>query len=313
MSDVLYIVIPCYNEEAVLPETIWRFGDKLTRLTNSGLVDAKSRILFVDDGSSDKTWDLIRQANMRDARFSGLSLSRNNGQQNALIAGLMFARDRCDVAITIDADLQHDLNTIDDMLMRYSEGIDIVYGVRADGDPKLRCSRAFYRLMGKLGTPIIYNHSEYRLMSRRVLDGLSEFSEVNLFLRGMMPMIGYSSDTIIYQQEERFAGETKYSFKKLLELSIEAITSLSVTPLRLIGMVGISVLVISLIVFVYGMLQQDSLTIIAGSIWSVGGLILTSLGVIGEYIGKIYLETKKRPRYFIRECVESKNNKEKKP
>lgn len=313
-NDVLYIVIPCYNEEDVLPEIVRRLGDKLTSLTKNGLINAKSRVLLVDDGSSDGTWALIRHFHNRDARFSGLALTRNNGQQNALMAGLMFAKERCDVAISMDADLQDDIDAIDDMLEHYQKDIDIVYGVRSDRSSDTRLKRwtslAFYRLMNKLGTETVYDHAEFRLMSRRALEGLSQFGEVNLFLRGIVPMIGYPTAIVTYQRGERFAGETKYSFKKLLNLTIEAITSLSVKPLRLIGVVGAGLFVVFGIMLLCNT-SQECFTSAIYSIWCVGGLILMALGVLGEYIGKIYLETKHRPRYLIREAIEHENSKRK--
>lgn len=310
MSNVLYIIIPCYNEEEVLPEIVRILSTKLTSLTRMGLISQDSKVLLVDDGSSDKTWSLICRFHQQDSRFSGISLSRNRGQQNALLAGLMFAMDRCDMAISMDADLQDDVNTIDKMIARYLEGADIVYGVRSDRSKdsglKRNTSWAFYKLMSMLGTETIYDHAEFRLMSKRALEGLSKFGEANLFLRGIIPMIGYNTDTVTYQRGERLAGESKYSFEKLLSLAVEAITSLSTKPLKMIGSIGFFVFLISVLCLLTGGIHKDSIKVMTGSVWCVGGLILLGLGVVGEYIGKIYLETKARPRYLIKEIKEKK-------
>ena len=316
----LFLCISCstdreYNEEDVLPEMVRRLSDKLTSLTNKNIISSDSRVLFVDDGSRDRTWSLIRQFHKQDARFSGLALTRNNGQQNALIAGLMFAMERCDVAISMDSDLQDDVDAIDEMLERYQEGADIVYGVRSDRSHdscfQRVTSRMFYRMMNKLGTETIYDHAEYRLMSKRAIEGLSKFEEVNLFLRGVIPMVGYSTAIVTYNRNERFAGESKYCFKKLLALAIEAITSLSVKPLRLISMVGSYIFVMFMASFLWCIAQQECFAGVICSVWCVGGLILVALGILGEYIGKIYLETKGRPRYLVREFLEKSNNTDK--
>ena len=315
MCDTLYIVVPCYNEEEVLPETARRLGDKLRGLMAAGKISPKSRVLFVNDGSRDGTWGVISRLHAADPLFSGVDLSRNRGHQNALLAGLMTARDRCDMAVSMDADLQDDVDAVDAMVEKYSEGCDIVYGVRSsrkkDTFFKRVTAEGFYRVMNFLGAETVFNHADYRLMSRRALDGLAEFREVNLFLRGIVPMIGYTVGTVEYERGERFAGESKYPLKKMLSFAMEGITSLSTKPILL----GFLIFLVSLLMLVYSIVRWAHGDTIVGwaslicSVWAIGGLILLSLGVIGEYIGKIYLETKARPRFLIREILEDGNGK----
>ena len=317
--DRLYIVVPCYNEEEVLPETARRLRAKMTALTEAGKIAPDSRVLFVNDGSKDRTWDIIRSLHESDPLFSGLDLTRNRGHQNALLAGLMTVRDRCDMAISMDADLQDDINAVDEMVDKYRDGCDIVYGVRSsrttDTFFKRFTAESFYRLMNFLGANVVFNHADYRLLSRRALEGLAQFKEVNLFLRGIVPMIGYRTDTVEYARGERFAGESKYPLKKMLSFAMEGITSLSTKPIRYITLLGFLIFLVSIAMLIYSVIRWAMGATIIGwaslicSVWAIGGLILLSLGVIGEYIGKIYLETKGRPRFLIRELLEEPDEK----
>ena len=317
MNDVLYIVVPCYNEEEVLPETARRLAAKLTALTDAGTISPQSRVLLVDDGSKDGTWPLICALHEKDPRFSGVALTRNRGHQNALLAGLMTAMERCDAAISMDADLQDDIDAVDAMLEKFHAGADIVYGVRSDRSTdsafKRATARGFYKLMNGLGAETVYDHADYRLMSRRALEGLAQFGEVNLFLRGMVPLVGYPTAVVTYQRGERFAGESKYPLKKMLSFAVEGVTSLSVKPLRLVTGLGFCIFAVSLFMLLWFIVQWAAGGTLPGwasvicSIWGIGGLILLALGVLGEYIGKIYLETKARPRYLIREVVEERD------
>ena len=321
MDNILYIVVPCYNEEEVLPETSKRLKEKVGTLIGKGKIDKRSRIVFINDGSKDKTWDLICKFHKEDSVFSGINLSRNRGHQNALMAGLMTAKDHADMAISMDADLQDDVNAIDEMVDKYLDGCDIVYGVRSkrktDTFFKRFTAEAFYRFMNSLGADIIFNHADYRLMSKRALEGLAEFKEANLFLRGIVPMIGYRSDIVTYERSERFAGESKYPLKKMLSFAMEGITSLSVKPIRLITGLGFFVFFISIIMLIYILVRYFTGHTVLGwasviiSVWAIGGLLLLSIGVIGEYIGKIYLETKKRPRFIIEEFLNDEQDEEK--
>ncbi len=314
MSDVLYIVVPCYNEEEVLPETSRRLKEKMEALVAAGTISGGSRILFVNDGSRDRTWEIISALHAADPVFSGVDLTRNRGHQNALLAGLMTAKDRCDMAISMDADLQDDVDAVDKMIEEYHAGCDIVYGVRSsrkkDTFFKRFTAEGFYRVMNLLGAETVFNHADYRLMSRRALEGLSRFKEANLFLRGMVPMIGYRSGTVEYERGERFAGESKYPLKKMLAFAMEGITSLSVKPLRMITGLGALIFLIAAVMLAYSVYRWAVGDTVLGwaslmcSVWAIGGLILLSLGVIGEYIGKIYLETKGRPRFLIREVLD---------
>ncbi len=315
MSQILYIVVPCYNEEAVLHETARRLKDKLRSLEEKKVISPESRVLFVNDGSKDKTWEIIAQLHREDPVFSGVNLSRNRGHQNALLAGLMTAKDRCDMAISMDADLQDDVDAVDAMVEEYRGGCDIVYGVRSsrkkDTFFKRFTAEGFYRLMNFLGAETVFNHADYRLMSKRALEGLSRFREVNLFLRGIVPMIGYRTGTVTYERGERFAGESKYPLKKMLAFAMEGITSLSTKPIRYITGLGFLIFFVSLVMLVWSIIRWAGGDTVIGwasvicSVWAIGGLILLSLGVIGEYIGKIYLETKGRPRFLIKEVLDS--------
>ena len=320
MDNTLYIVVPCYNEEEVLPETSRRLKAKLEQLMAAGKISPKSRVLFVNDGSRDRTWALIAQLHENDPIFCGVDLSRNRGHQNALLAGLMTARERADLAISMDADLQDDVDAVDAMVDKYLEGVDIVYGVRSsrrkDSFFKRTTAEGFYRLMNALGAETVFNHADYRLMSRRALDGLAQFREVNLFLRGIVPMIGYRTDTVEYERGERFAGESKYPLKKMLAFALEGITSLSVKPLRMITALGFLIFLVSLGMIAYNIVRWIGGNTITGwaslacSIWLIGGLILLALGVIGEYMGKLYLESKHRPRFLIRQVLEDDGDEE---
>ena len=319
MADILYIVVPCYNEEEVLPETSRRLKEKLEGLMAAGKISPDSRVLFVNDGSKDRTWEIISQLHEQCPLFSGADLTRNRGHQNALLAGLMTAKERCDMAISMDADLQDDIDAVDAMVEQYYAGCDIVYGVRSsrkkDTFFKRFTAEGFYRLMNAMGAETVFNHADYRLMSKRALEGLAQFKEVNLFLRGIVPMIGYRTGTVEYERGERFAGESKYPLKKMLSFAMEGITSLSVKPIRMITALGFVVFLISILMLIYSIVRWAMGETILGwaslicSVWAIGGLILLSLGVIGEYIGKIYLETKGRPRFLIREVLEDRNGK----
>lgn len=314
MNEILYIVVPCYNEEAVLPETSRRLREKLEALAAMGKISPQSRVLFVNDGSKDRTWDIIRALHEECPLFSGVDLTRNRGHQNALLAGLMTAKDRCDMAISMDADLQDDVDAVDAMVDKFQEGCDIVYGVRSsrakDTFFKRFTAEGFYRLMSLMGAETVFNHADYRLMSRRALEGLSQFREVNLFLRGIVPMVGYPSAVVEYERGERFAGESKYPLKKMLSFAMEGITSLSTKPIRYITLLGFLIFLVSIVMLATFIVKWALGMTVAGwasvicSVWAIGGLILLSLGVIGEYIGKIYLETKGRPRFLIRTVLE---------
>lgn len=318
MRNKLYMVIPCYNEQEVLPETSKRLKEKLSTLVKAGKIDPESRIIFVNDGSKDRTWEIIRILHEEDPVFGGVNLSRNRGHQNALLAGLMTVKDHADMAISMDADLQDDINAIDEMVEKYLNGTDIVYGVRSsrakDTFFKKATAEGFYKLMNTMGVNTVFNHADYRLMSKRALEGLAEFREVNLFLRGIVPMIGYSTDVVYYERGERFAGESKYPLGKMLSFAIEGITSLSTKPIRMITFLGFFIFLVSIGILIYSLVRHFMGATIVGwttlmvSIWAIGGLILLSLGVVGEYIGKIYLETKARPRFLIEEFLNDTEN-----
>ncbi len=309
MKDILYLVIPCYNEEEVLHETSKRLLVKINTMISNNLISNKSKILFVNDGSKDKTWSIIEDLHSKNNIFSGINLSRNRGHQNALLAGLMVAKDYSDMTISLDADLQDDIDVIDKFVEKYYDGCDIVYGVRSARETdtffKRTTALGFYKLMRILGVDMIYNHADYRLMSKRVVEGLSQYKEVNLFLRGMIPLIGYNYSIVEYERHERFAGESKYPLKKMIAFALDGITSFSIKPIRLITLLGFTIffaggaaLIYTLIVKILGrtVTGWTSLTL---SIWVLGGVQLLSLGVIGEYIGKIYNEAKHRPRFII--------------
>ena len=318
MRNKLYMVIPCYNEQEVLPETSKRLKEKLSTLVKAGKIDPESRIIFVNDGSKDRTWEIIRRLHEEDLVFGGVNLSRNRGHQNALLAGLMTVKDHADMAISMDADLQDDINAIDEMVEKYLNGTDIVYGVRSsrakDTFFKKATAEGFYKLMNTMGVNTVFNHADYRLMSKRALEGLAEFREVNLFLRGIVPMIGYSTDVVYYERGERFAGESKYPLGKMLSFAIEGITSLSTKPIRMITFLGFFIFLVSIGILIYSLVRHFMGATIVGwttlmvSVWAIGGLILLSLGVVGEYIGKIYLETKARPRFLIEEFLNDTEN-----
>lgn len=312
------MVIPCYNEQEVLPETSKRLKEKLSTLVKAGKIDPESRIIFVNDGSKDRTWEIIRRLHEEAPVFGGVNLSRNRGHQNALLAGLMTVKDHADMAISMDADLQDDINAIDEMVEKYLNGTDIVYGVRSsrakDTFFKKATAEGFYKLMNTMGVNTVFNHADYRLMSKRALEGLAEFREVNLFLRGIVPMIGYSTDVVYYERGERFAGESKYPLGKMLSFAIEGITSLSTKPIRMITFLGFFIFLVSIGILIYSLVRHFMGATIVGwttlmvSVWAIGGLILLSLGVVGEYIGKIYLETKARPRFLIEEFLNDTEN-----
>ena len=318
MNNTLYMVIPCYNEQEVLSETAERLKAKFDSLIAQGKISPKSKIIFVNDGSKDQTWQIIRKLNHSSPLFGGMNLSRNQGHQNALLAGLMTVKEKADMVISMDADLQDDVDAIDGMVDKFLSGIDIVYGVRnnrkKDSFFKKMTAEAFYRLMNVMGANTVFNHADYRLMSKRALDGLSEFNEVNLFLRGIIPLVGYSSDTVFYERGTRFAGESKYPFRKMLSFAVEGITSLSTRPIRMITMLGFFIFLISIVMLIYSVVRYFMGATIPGwttlmvSLWAIGGLILFSLGIVGEYIGKIYMETKRRPRFIIEEYLKEDEN-----
>ncbi len=305
----LYIVVPCYNEQEVLPETSKRLKNKMSDLIEKGIVDSESRIMFVDDGSRDQTWSLISELAKEDAIFAGVKLSRNQGHQNALLAGLMTAKQYADCVISMDADLQDDIDAVDAFLQKFTDGNDVVYGVRSsrktDSAFKRITAQGFYKFMKLLGVDIVYNHADYRLMSKRALDALEEFTEANLFLRGIVPLVGFKWDIVEYERHERFAGKSKYPLKKMLAFAFDGITSFSVRPIRLITGCGFLIFLASLISLVVLLIMKlagqtvQGWTTLMASIWLIGGIQLLSLGVIGEYIGKIYKETKRRPHYII--------------
>ena len=312
-AKILYLVIPCYNEQDVLPETSKQLYDKIKALINKNKISPQSRICFVDDGSNDTTWQKITELHLQDDLFSGICLSRNRGHQNALLAGLMTVKDFCDFTISLDADLQDDINCIDTMVDKFADGYDIIYGVRQKRDTdsffKKFTAEAFYKFISFMGAQIVYNHSDYRMMNKRAILGLAEFKEVNLFLRGMVPMIGFKSDKVYYDRLERFAGVSKYPLKKMLFFALQGITSLTVEPIRLITELGLIVFLFSGVILVWSLYRYCMGETIVGwtsimmSIWTIGGAILFAIGVIGEYIGKIYLESKQRPRYIISEFL----------
>lgn len=311
----LYIVVPCYNEEEVLLETASRLKKKMSSLKENNIIDDESRVMFVDDGSRDKTWKMISSLVEDDKLFFGVKLSKNRGHQNALLAGLMTAKQYADCVISMDADLQDDVDAVDRFVEKYNEGNDIVYGVRSsrkkDTAFKRITAQGFYKFMKLLGVDIIYNHADYRLMSKRALDALEQYTEVNLFLRGIVPLIGFKWDTVEYERNERFAGKSKYPLKKMLSFAFDGITSFSIRPIRIITSLGFLIFLASLISVIvllvlklFGSTVQGWTTLMA-SIWMIGGIQLLSLGVIGEYIGKIYKEVKARPRYII-ETIEKR-------
>ena len=310
-APVLYIVIPCYNEEEVLPITSKEFLNKIYELEERGLVSEKSRILFVNDGSKDSTWEIINTLAKEDEHYIGISQSRNRGHQNAVLAGLMEAKDLCDITISIDCDGQDDINAMDQMVEEYLNGSEIVYGVRSkratDTFFKRASAEGFYKLLNMLGVEVVFNHADYRLVSSRVLKEFANFKEVNIFLRGMFPLVGFKSTCVYYERHERIAGESHYPLSKMLALAFEGITSLSIKPIRLITAMGVFISFLSFVGVIWTVLMHFLGQSVAG--WAsttsivcfIGGVQLISLGVLGEYIGKIYMEVKQRPRYIISE------------
>lgn len=314
MNSILYIVIPCYKEQEVLHETASRLQTKMEGLISANKISPESRVMFVNDGSTDRTWPIICELHEKNPLFSGVNLSRNRGHQNALLAGLMTAKDRADMVISMDADLQDDINAVDEMVDKFYEGCDIVYGVRSSREKdtffKKFTAEGFYRVMNFLGADTVFNHADYRLMSKRALEGLEQFKEVNLFLRGIVPMIGYKTGVVEYERGERFAGESKYPLKKMLAFAMEGITSLSTKPLQYITGLGFLIFAVSILMLIYFIARWAVGGTVAGwasvicSVWAIGGLILLAIGVIGEYTGKIYMETKARPRFIIQDILD---------
>lgn len=314
MNNTLYVVIPCYNEEEVVRETASRLLTKLTELQDKDMISSESKIMFVNDGSKDETWNIIKELHENNSVFTGISLSNNKGHQNALLAGLMTAMERADMVVSMDADLQDDIGVINEMVQKYHEGCDIVYGVRKNRSKdslfKRVTANMFYKIMNWFGAKTVSNHADYRLMSKRTLEALAGYKEVNLFLRGLVPTLGFKTDVVYYERAERFAGESKYSFGKMMSFAVNGITGFSVKPIRMITWLGFLVFLGSIAILIYSFIRHFIGETIRGwttlmvSIWAIGGLILLALGIVGEYVGKIYLETKGRPRYIIEENLE---------
>ena len=312
-NDILYLVVPCYNEQEVLPETSKRLKEKMESLMERNLISRDSRIMFVNDGSKDRTWSMIEELHEQDPIFAGVKLSRNRGHQNALLGGLMTAKEYADMTISLDADLQDDIDVIDQMVEKYYDGCEIVYGVRSarttDTFFKRFTAESFYHMISMMGGEIVFNHADYRLMSKRALEEMAKYKEVNMLLRGIVPMIGFKTDVVTYERHERMAGESKYPLKKMLALAIDGITSLSTKPIRFIVFLGLFIFLCSIGMLIYSLVQHFlghtsiGWTSLIVSIWAIGGLQLLAIGVIGEYIGKIYLETKARPRYIIEKVL----------
>ena len=310
----LYLAIPCYNEEEVLWDSAEKLLNKYYDMMSEGKITQDSKIVFIDDGSKDKTWDIICNLHGQNDIFQGIKLSRNRGHQNALLAGLMTLKDKADAVISIDADLQDDINVFDEMVAQYENGCDVVYGVRSkratDTFFKRFTAESFYKILNSMGAKVIFNHADFRLMSRRALEAFSLYRETNIFLRGMVPLIGYKSAVVKYERAERLAGESKYPLKKMLALAWEGVTSLSIQPIRMITWLGLIIFLISLVMIIYSLISFFVGAAVSGwastlcSIWALGGLQLLAIGIIGEYIGKIYLETKRRPRFIVEEYLE---------
>lgn len=310
----LIIVIPCYNEEQVLPVTAPLFLEKIEGLIDAGKIAEDSKIMFVNDGSKDNTWKIIKDLSKQNAAYTGICLSRNRGHQNALLAGLMDAKDKCDITISIDCDGQDDINAMDEMVDAYLDGAEIVYGVRNNRDSdtafKRSTAQGYYKLLNKMGAEVVYNHADYRLASSKVLNEFAKFEEVNIYLRGMFPLVGFKSTCVYYERHERMKGESHYPLHKMLALAVDGITSLSIKPIRIITGMGIFMSLLSIILIIYVLISFGSGNVVQG--WSsnviivllIGGIQMISLGVIGEYVGKIYLETKHRPRFIISEKTE---------
>lgn len=319
MGKILYIVVPCYNEQEVLPETARRLSEKQKELVGQQKIDPRSRILFVNDGSKDATWSLVESFCAADPIYAGVNLSRNRGHQNALLAGITVAVEHADMIVSMDADLQDDINALDEMIDAYSEGNDVVYGVRSsrkkDSFFKRNSAQFFYRLLKLLGAEIVYDHADYRLLSQRAARALLSFHEVNLFLRGVVPMVGFKSTTVMYERGERFAGKSKYPLGKMMAFALEGVTSLSIRPIRMITTGGLFVCIVSLLMMIKAFVDYYSGNVEPGwtsviiSIWVLGGLQLFATGIIGEYIGKTYMETKERPKFIIESVLLSEDNK----
>lgn len=316
-NNILYVVVPCYNEEEVLEETTKQLNKKLNDLIKDKKIDKRSKVMYVNDGSKDNTWELIKKISESNKLFTGICLSRNRGHQNALLAGLMSAKKYADIVISMDADLQDDINAIDAMLDKYAEGCDIVYGVRSERKKdtwfKRTTAEGFYKFMKFMGVDIVFNHADYRLTTKKVLNNLEQFEEVNLFIRGMFPLIGYKTDIVYYKRNERFAGESKYPLKKMLNFAWDGITSFSVKPIRMVLSFGIIIFVLSIISFICLLISKivgngiGINSFILLSIWFACSIQMISLGIIGEYVGKVYNETKRRPRYIISENLNEKD------
>lgn len=310
----LYLAIPCYNEEEVLRDSAEKLLNKYNTMMSEGKISSDSKIVFIDDGSKDKTWSIIEELHNENSVFQGIKLSRNRGHQNALLCGLMTLKDKADAVISIDADLQDDINAFDEMVAKYEDGCDVVYGVRSKRETdtffKRFTAEGFYKILNKMGAKVIFNHADFRLMSRRALQAFSLYKETNIFLRGMVPLVGYKSDIVTYERFERLAGESKYPLKKMLALAWEGITSMSIQPIRMITWLGTIVFAISIIMIIYSLISFFCGFAVSGwssllcSIWAIGGLQLLAIGIIGEYIGKIYLEAKRRPRFIVEEYLE---------
>lgn len=317
MKKTIYLVVPCYNEQEVLRDSADILKKKMGSLMERELISEKSKICFVDDGSKDSTWGIIEGLAADDRIFAAVKLSRNRGHQNALLGGLMTVKDDCDAAISLDADLQDDVDAIDEMVIKFNNGADIVYGVRNDRTKdsfmKKATAQGFYRFMNFMGASTIYNHADFRLMSKRALDAFSEFKEVNLFLRGMVTMVGFNQDVVYYERQKRMAGESKYNLSKMLSLAFDGITSFSVKPLRLIFSCGILFAAIGVIMALTGLfaglfsIALSANHMLYALIWFMGGMNLAAMGTVGEYIGKIYSEVKARPRYIIEKYVDNKD------
>ena len=315
----LYLAIPCYNEEAVLRDSAAKLLRKYETMMTEHKITFDSRIVFIDDGSRDRTWQIIEELHGENPVFQGIKLTRNRGHQNALLCGLMTLKDKADAVISIDADLQDDIEVFDEMVAKFEEGCDVVYGVRSKRETdtffKRFTAEAFYKILNRMGAKVIFNHADFRLMSSRALEAFSLYKETNIFLRGMVPMIGYKSDIVTYERSERLAGESKYPLKKMLALAWEGITSLSIQPIRIITWAGLIIFLISLVMIIYSLISYFVGAAVSGwastlcSIWALGGLQLLAIGIIGEYIGKIYLEAKRRPRYIVETYLGDEENK----
>ena len=307
----LYIVVPCFNEEEVLMDTTNKLKVKVNKLINSKKISKLSKVMYVNDGSSDNTWNLIKEINKKEELFTGISLSHNRGHQNALVAGLLTAKEYADIVISMDADLQDDIEVIDEMISKYNAGNETVYGVRKERKTDTYFKRAtaesFYKLMNLMGIEIVYNHADFRLTSKKVLESFSNFKEVNLFLRGIFPLVGYKHDYVYYDRLERVAGNSKYPLKKMLSFAWDGITSFSIEPIKMVLNLGIIIFILSLIMIIYSVIRKIIGQTVSGwtfticSIWFIAGIQMLSIGIVGEYIGKIYSEVKQRPRYIVEE------------